>query len=102
MTVALIDDGGVIASSTVTSLEAGASPWVATTEHRDEQGEPIRVGWFGAPGNRYDWLSLIRGCFAPEAWPLRPGRYAVGLCVDDDYDCIATSEVFRIVASQRR
>lgn len=98
-------------------------PW--PTEHRYEQGEPIRVEWSGAPGNRYDWLSLIRSCFDPEAcplrqwryvnaesigtgrfmrdsegiWPLRPGRYAVGLCVDDDYECIATSEVFRIVAT---
>jgi len=25
------------------------------------------------------------------------GRYVVGLCLDDDYDCIATSEIFRIV-----
>ena len=124
LTVALIDGDGVIADSSVTLLEP-APPWVSTTEHRYEQGEPIRVEWFGAPGNRYDWLSLIRGCFDPEAcplrqwryvnaesigtarftrdsegiWPLRPGRYAVGLCVDDDYDCIATSEVFRIVAA---
>ena len=30
-------------------------------------------------------------------WPPPPGRYVVGLCLDDDYDCIATSEIFRIV-----
>jgi hypothetical protein len=29
-------------------------------------------------------------------WPQRPGRYVVGLCLDDD-DRIATSEIFRIV-----
>ncbi len=127
LTVAMVDGDGVIADSSVTLLEH-APPWVSTTEHRYDQGEPIRVEWFGAPGNRYDWLSLNRGCFDPEAcplrqwryvnaesigtgrftrdsegiWPLRPGRYVVGLCVDDDYDCIATSEVFRIVASERR
>ena len=87
------------------------------------QGEPIDVSWFGAPGNRYDWLALNRNCFDPEScplrgwryvnaasigsarfapdsegvWPPRPGRYVVGLCLDDDYDCIATSEIFRIV-----
>lgn len=38
--------------------------------------------------------------FTPDSegvWPPRPGRYVVGLCLDDDYDCIATSEIFRIV-----
>ena len=124
-TVALTDDGGTVATSKVTVADSGADPWVRTTEARYEQGEPIRVQWSGAPGNQYDWLSLIRGCFDPEAcplrqwryvnadaigsgrftrdsegiWPLRTGRYAVGLCVDDDYDCIAVSDVFRIVAA---
>jgi hypothetical protein len=121
--LALIDGSGVIADSTVTVLEGGAPPSVSTDARRYERGEPIRVDWFGAPGNRYDWLTLIRECFDPEScpirqwryvnaksigtgrftrdsegiWPLRPGRYAVGLCLDDDFDCIATSEIFRIV-----
>ena len=121
--LAMIDDDDVVASSSVTVLRRHAHAWVRTGEDRYIQGEPIDVEWFGAPGNRYDWLALNRNCFDPErcplrgwryvnaasigsarfapdsegVWPLRPGRYIVGLCLDDDYDCIATSEIFRIV-----
>ncbi|MGZ8579828.1 MAG: endonuclease/exonuclease/phosphatase family protein [Actinomycetota bacterium] len=121
--VALLD-GGVPATSSVSLVERGAPATIATTERRYERGEPIRVEWTGAPGNRYDWLSLNRNCFDPTScplrqwryvdgnvngavrftrgsegvWPLRPGRYVVSLCVDDDYVCVATSEIFRVVA----
>ena len=121
--VAMIDGDDVIAASSVTVLRPRANAWVRTGERRYVQGEPIDVEWFGAPGNRYDWLALNRNCFDPESCPLRgwryvnaasigsarftrgsegvwpppPGRYVVGLCLDDDYDCIATSEIFRIV-----
>jgi endonuclease/exonuclease/phosphatase family metal-dependent hydrolase len=122
-TVALLD-GGIVATSEVSLLERNARATVATTNRRYEQGDPIRVAWTGGPGNRYDWLALTRNCFdasdcplrqwryidgdvngtarftrgSEGVWPLRPGRYAVSLCVDDDYVCVATSEVFRIVA----
>ena len=121
--VALLDDG-IVATSEVSLLERNARATVATTDRRYEQGDPIRVEWTGGPGNRYDWLALTRNCFdasdcplrqwryidgdvngtarftrgSEGVWPLRPGRYAVSLCVDDDYVCVATSEVFRIVA----
>jgi hypothetical protein len=121
-TVALLD-GGVVATSTVSLVERGAPATIAVAQRRYEQGEPIRVEWTGGPGNRYDWLSLNRNCFDPSScplrqwryidgrvngaarftrgsegvWPLRPGRYVASLCVDDDYVCVATSEVFRIV-----
>jgi hypothetical protein len=124
-TVALVDGGGEITRSSVTVVDRAARPTITTAARRYVQGEPIRVEWTGGPGNRYDWLSLNRNCFDPSVcplrqwryidgrvngaarftrgsegvWPLRPGRYAVSLCVDDDYACVVTSEVFRIVAS---
>jgi hypothetical protein len=120
--VALID-GGMIAGSSVVLVDRRAEPTISTSARRYERGEPIRVEWTGGPGNRYDWLSLNRGCFDPTScplrqwryvdgrvngtarftrgsegvWPLRAGRYVVSLCIDDDYRCVATSEVFRIV-----
>lgn len=122
-TVALLD-GGIVATSKVSLLERNARATVAATDRRYEQGDPIRVVWTGGPGNRYDWLALTRNCFdasdcplrqwryidgnvngtarftrgSEGVWPLRAGRYAVSFCVDDDYVCVATSEVFRIVA----
>ncbi len=122
-TVALVDGGGVVASSSVALVERTAPATITTSARRYVRGEPIRVEWTGGPGNRYDWLSLNRDCFDPSAcplrqwryvdgrvsgaarftrgsegiWPLRTGRYAVSLCIDDNYRCVATSEVFRIV-----
>jgi len=124
-TVALVDGSDEVARASVTVADRGARPTIATSAGRYDQGEPIRVEWTGGPGNRYDWLGLNRNCFDPSAcplrqwryidarvngaarftrgsegvWPLRPGRYVVSLCVDDDYVCVATSDVFRIVAS---
>ena len=123
-TAALLEGGSVVATASVSLVERGAPAMVATADRRYDQGDPIRVEWTGAPGNGYDWLALNRDCFDPGScplrqwryidgnvngavrftrgsegvWPLRPGRYAVSLCVDDDYVCVATSEVFRIVA----
>ena len=60
----------------------------------DPESCPLR-GW------RYvNAASIGSARFGPDSegvWPPRPGRYVVGLCLDDDYDCIATSEIFRIV-----
>jgi len=121
--VALTDGGSVVASSRLAIVERGAPATIETSARWYVQGDPISVSWTGGPGNRYDWLSLNRECFDPSAcalrqwryidgrpfgsarftegsegtWPLRPGRYAVSLCVDDDYRCVATSAVFRVV-----
>ncbi len=121
-TVALLDDGEVVATSGVALLDRRAPATIRTFQHRYARGEPIGVEWTGGPGNRYDWLALNRNCFDPAScplrqwryvdgrpfgtarftkgsegvWPLRPGRYVVSLCIDDDYRCVATSEVFRI------
>jgi endonuclease/exonuclease/phosphatase family metal-dependent hydrolase len=122
-TAALLDGGGVVATSSVALVDRRAPATIRTLERRYERGEPIRVTWTGGPGNRYDWLSLNRNCFDPTScplrgwryidgrifgsaaftigsegnWPLPRGRYVVSLCVDDDYRCVATSKVFRIV-----
>ncbi len=124
-TVALVDGGTVVASARLAIVDGEALPTITTSKHRYAQGEPIEVTWTGGPGNRYDWLALNRNCFDPSAcalrqwryvdgrpfgsarftkgsegiWPLRPGRYAVSLCIDDDYRCVATSSVFRVVAA---
>jgi endonuclease/exonuclease/phosphatase family metal-dependent hydrolase len=78
-------------------------------------GKRIPVSITDAPGNRYDWLAVIRGTRSPLVapylrWrytgamvdgsttldptangnaPLPPGRYAVWLCLDDGYFCTA-------------
>ena len=124
-TVAIVDSGSVVASADLAIVERGVPATITTSARRYAQGEPVQVSWTGGPGNRYDWLALNRDCFDPSAcalrqwryidgrpfgtarftkgsegvWPLRPGRYAVSLCVDDDYVCVATSAVFRVVAS---
>jgi endonuclease/exonuclease/phosphatase family metal-dependent hydrolase len=122
-TAALLDNGGAeIARSSIAVVDHGATPTITTSAHHYGRGEPISVSWTGGTGNRYDWLELNRDCFDPTAcplrqwryidgrvfgtarftkgstgtWPLRPGRYIVSLCVDDDYRCIATSARFRI------
>lgn len=120
--VALVDGGGVVATSWATLVDRGAPATVRTAARAYDRGEPIEVEWTGAPGNRYDWLALSRGCFDASVcplrqwryvdgnvngtasftrgsegiWPLRPGRYAVSLCVDDGFVCIATSRIFRV------
>ena len=78
-------------------------------------GKPIPVRVTDAPGNRYDWLAVIRGTRSPLVAPylrwrytgamvdgstrldptaggnaaLPPGRYAVWFCLDDGYFCTA-------------
>jgi endonuclease/exonuclease/phosphatase family metal-dependent hydrolase len=122
-TVALLDGSDVVATSSVALVERAAPATITVASRWYRRGEPIEVSWTGGPGNRYDWLALNRNCFDPSScplrqwryidgrvfgagrftrgsegiWPLRRGRYAVSLCIDDDYRCVATSEVFRIV-----
>ncbi|MGN6378735.1 MAG: endonuclease/exonuclease/phosphatase family protein [Gaiellales bacterium] len=78
-------------------------------------GSPIPVRVANAPGNRYDWLAVIRGTRSPLVapylrWrytgaavdgsmaidptangnrPLPPGHYAIWFCLDDGYFCTA-------------
>jgi hypothetical protein len=121
----MLDGSDVVASSSVALVNRRKPATIRTLASRYEQGEPIEVRWKGGTGNRYDWLALNRDCFDPTScplrqwryvdarpfgtarftngsegvWPLRPGRYVVSLCVDDDYRCVATSKVFRVVGA---
>lgn len=116
--------GSVIASSTVAVVDRHAPPTIAVSKRRYTQGDPIRVDWTGAPGNRYDWLVLNRDCDDPSTcpirqwryidgrvfgsarftrgstgtWPVRPGRYRASLCIDDGFECLVTSAPFQVVA----
>ena len=101
------------APATIAVVEVAGSRWASRSPCRGRTRS----------GNRYDWLDLhaadatpttgriwlwryidarIFGSarFKAEAtgnWPLPPGRYRVTLCVDDGYDCLATTEAFRVV-----
>ena len=111
--------------SAFAAVDPSAPATITVAKTRFAVGEPITVSWTNALGNRYDWLDLhaadatpttgrlwlwryidarIFGSarFKAEAtgnWPLPPGRYRVTLCVDDGYDCLATTRAFRVVAS---
>jgi Endonuclease/Exonuclease/phosphatase family len=93
----------------------GAVPAVSLPRRSFASGEPIRVRWANAPGQRWDWIGVYeRGAdpnvasyltwFYTEAsvqgrglldeasegpWPLPPGRYSVYLLSDDGYDVLA-------------
>lgn len=124
--VALRDGTGVSSPSWLSVVQRSAPATIATDARRYEPGAPIEVTWTGGSGNRYDWLGVYPAdCRDPAscplrqwryidarisgsapiargsegAWPMRPGRYVVELCVDDDYRCVATSEPFQISAA---
>jgi endonuclease/exonuclease/phosphatase family metal-dependent hydrolase len=124
--VGLLAAGSVSSSSWLSVVERSAPATIGTDAHRYEAGDPIGVSWTDGPGNRYDWLGVFpsdcrdpASCPLPQwryvdarisgsapiargsegVWPMRPGRYVVALCVDDDYRCIATSEPFRVSAA---
>jgi endonuclease/exonuclease/phosphatase (EEP) superfamily protein YafD len=116
--------GNVLARMWFGMVDPEATAGVSVSARRVATAEPIEVTFHGAPGNRYDWLSLNLAGADPERdalygwryvggrfggtvairagsfgnWPLRPGRYQVSLCVDDAYRCVATSRPFRVVA----
>ncbi len=121
--VAVLDNAGAVtARASLALVDRRAEPTIQASARRYGHGEPIMVSWTNGTGNRYDWLELNRNCFDPTscplrqwryvdgrvfgsarftkgstgAWPLRPGRYVVSLCVDDGFHCIATSDPFRV------
>jgi endonuclease/exonuclease/phosphatase family metal-dependent hydrolase len=96
----------------------GAPPTLATTRWAYGVGEPIRVSWDLAPGNRYDWIGVYArnadpsvayydgyiytgatqqgtgtlGRAAITHWPLPPGRYTVYYLVKDGYRQVASDD----------
>jgi endonuclease/exonuclease/phosphatase family metal-dependent hydrolase len=112
------DDGTQLASAPV-YIEAADRPRLVVAGSVLAPGQPIGVAWYGAAGNRWDWIGLYRhhadpnnasylGWFYTGAtidgtgqldqrsqditWPLRPGRYTVYLLVDDSYRQVASAD----------
>jgi endonuclease/exonuclease/phosphatase family metal-dependent hydrolase len=109
--VALRDTAGRdLAGTSLWVMGPEATPLLRTDAASYRMGEPIRVEWRGAPGNRADWIAVhLRGsdpatvrqraliytgatvdghvvldpCLRPGMWPLLPGEYTVHLLRDD-------------------
>jgi len=114
--ITLADGGGTtLATASVWIQEPGSHPEIATTKTAYRPGEPIRVRWKNAPGNRWDWVGIYERGANPNVdwyldwaytgatvqgsltfnekshgpWPLKPGKYSVYLLVDDSYNDVA-------------
>ena len=112
-------DGAVQASSPFWVLPRGARPRISPARRSFAAGEPIRVRWRNAPGNKLDWVGIFRAgpldvygylgfsylgarphgtvSFAPGDLyaKLKPGRYVAGLFLDDGYSLLART-TFRV------
>jgi hypothetical protein len=111
--------GEIQASSPFWVLPRGAQPRIAATQGSFAAGEPIRLRWRNAPGNKLDWIGIFRAgpldvydylgfsylgalphggvSFAPGDLytKLKPGRYVAGLFLDDGYSLLART-TFRV------
>jgi exonuclease III len=122
--LALVGSDGVLSRTAFAAVDPQAPATISISKRRYGVGEPIVISWTNAPGNRYDWLDLHAADATPSTgrlwlwryidarvfgsapfkaeatgnWPLPPGRYRVTLCVDDGFDCLASTEAFRVVA----
>ncbi len=119
---ALLDGRGrAQATSPFWVLPRGARPGIAASKQSYAPGEPIRVRWRNAPGNKLDWVGIFRAgpldvydylgfsylgalpngrvSFAPGDLyvKLKPGRYVAGLFLDDGYSLLARTS-FRVRA----
>ena len=104
-------------------LDRDAVPVIDVTEHSFAAGEPIRVRWRNAPGNRNDYLAVVDPDESPGydayssyayvgalpegeltldadsaegGWPVAPGHYVVRLVRDDGYEVLAESAPFSV------
>jgi endonuclease/exonuclease/phosphatase family metal-dependent hydrolase len=111
--------GEIQASSAFWVLPRSAQPRIAATQGSFASGEPIRLPWRNAPGNKLDWIGIFRAGpldvydylgfsylgalphgsvgFAPGDLytKLKPGRYVAGLFLDDGYSLLART-TFRV------
>ncbi len=100
-------------------LPRGARPRISAVQGSFAAGEPIRLRWRNAPGNKLDWVGIYRAgpldvydylgfsylgarphgrlSFAPGDLyaKLKPGRYVAGLFLDDGYSLLART-TFRV------
>ena len=106
-------------------LARGATPAIAVEREHYAPGEPVRVRWQNAPGNRLDWIAILAADAPPDSdaylayaytraqssgalaldgktmdfgWPLPPGCYVVRLLEDDGYALLAESGVFTVAS----
>jgi hypothetical protein len=105
----LSGQGDVEATSRFWVLARGAKPRIRSAQPVYAPGEPIRLSWRNAPGNKLDWVgsfpaarplnlynylgfsyggALPHGRLAmtrADLGTLQPGRYTAGLFMDDGY-----------------
>ncbi len=116
-------DGEPLSRNELWVLAPDAVPAIAVEDRRYAPGEPVRLRWQNAPGNRLDWIAIVEagapcdsegyvaysyvgarssgalafdGNTAEFGWPLPPGRYAARLLEDDGYEVLAESETFTV------
>jgi endonuclease/exonuclease/phosphatase family metal-dependent hydrolase len=111
--VTLIDASGTeLARAPLWVRAPGQAPQLSMSRSVYRQGQPLRVRWTFAPGERWDWFGVykrganpnvayykewgytggtVQGSAVIDAdakggpWPLPPGRYSVYLLQDDSY-----------------
>jgi endonuclease/exonuclease/phosphatase family metal-dependent hydrolase len=111
--------GGIEATSRFWILPRGAQPRIRSAKAVYRQGEPVRLSWRNAPGNKYDWVGVFPGgplnvynylgfsyigalpnghlaMTQADLGKLAPGRYTAGLFLDDGYSVLARTS-FRVV-----
>jgi endonuclease/exonuclease/phosphatase family metal-dependent hydrolase len=116
---ALLRGNGSVAASYRFWVEAPRTePAITTTRRLFARGEPIELGWAGAPANRLDWVGIYRAgagdlygylgfkytgarptgrmsFTAADLGTLKPGRYRATLMLDDGYSVLADTS-FRV------
>ena len=111
--------GGIEATSRFWVLPRGARPRLRSAQSVYAPGEPIRLSWRNAPGNKFDWVGIFPGgpldvynylgfsyigalphghvaMTKADLGKLAPGRYTAGLMMDDGYSVLARTS-FRVV-----
>ena len=110
------DSDDVVALASVWVRQPGGRPILDVGDGVYAKGEPIKVSWYGTPGNKWDWLGVYRQGADPDvaayklwtytgatisgevmlgdgvfggSWPLPPGQYDVLLLADDSYKELA-------------
>jgi endonuclease/exonuclease/phosphatase family metal-dependent hydrolase len=112
--ILLGDSGQELARAPFWVQEPGGTPEIGTAKPVYKAGEPIKVEWNLAPGNRWDWIGIykrggnphvayykswsytqssVAGSFTftdeKHGFPLDPGQYSVYLLQDDSYNKLA-------------
>jgi len=114
--VVLVAGGKELARQTFWVRNPGDKVQLITSKKTYRPGEPIKVSWYGAPANRWDWIgiyergadnhqyglwvytkSAVAGTYAfgstdPGPWPLDPGEYSARYLLNDGYKSVAEAD----------